>query len=551
MFRPICAPAISVFLTTAAVAAQTNAPTFTEDVVPILYTNCVTCHRPGDIAPMSLLTYTEVRPWAKSIRNAVIKGDMPPWDASPESLPLANDISLNNNDVQTIVQWVDGGAPQGPPSAMPDAPDLPAGWKLGEPDYILDMGTFDVPAEGEDLFITKAVRLDIPEDRWLTAVEVRPGDKRVLHHLVGFRGYFEMNEGTNLTQGVEISDRDRREVSVFNVWAAGTPPKRLPDGMGYLLESGQLVSFNIHYHPYGQATTDHSLIGLHFSDEPLEYPLTTGFAANSGIVIPPGADGVEYSASYVFPYDVRLVSFFPHMHQRGKSMTYTLTTPDNVTKTILDVSRYDFNWQWNYLLEQPVVAPKGSRLDIYATWDNSEDNPNNPDPSQTVFFGDGTNFEMLIGFFEFVPRDPDQRVRQTSAFTAPVLAAAHPPSETYLLEARAGLGRLHWAAHVPNQGKPGTFYLIQGEQILTITPDEIDFRGDGKIAMLLKVVRDAGRTAPGGVFMDVSDPRNVTGGVYFGRPVPDNPSPESADLAFTGHRMDYAPAVSNKAKPGV
>ncbi|MEK7793658.1 MAG: hypothetical protein AAB353_03970, partial [Candidatus Hydrogenedentota bacterium] len=442
-------------------AALAGTPvTFTENVAPIFMENCVICHRPGEIAPMSLLSYEEARPWAKSIRNKVALHEMPPWDGDPASLPMSNDISLDQKDIDTILAWIDQGAARGPLDKMPKAPKFASDWKMGEPDYVIDMGEFDVAATGDDVFITKAFRLSLPENQWIRAVEVKPGNNKVLHHLVGFKGFFEMGEGTNISEGVQIKPSERRSIDIFSIWAAGSPPAIFPDGTGHPFAKDQLVSFNIHYHPYGEATRDHSKVGIYFGKGELKKEITTGFAMNTGIEIAANEKSEPWRASYVFGNDSRIVSFFPHMHQRGQSMKYDLTTPDGKTRTLLNVPNYDFNWQWHYVLEKALDVPKGSRLDVFATWDNSAEKAGNPDPLQEIVFGEGSNAEMHIGFFEFVPKEGiAARPVATQENVGPLLAL-HPAEESYRVEIGGGLGKLVWGLHLPKECR-GTFYIIE------------------------------------------------------------------------------------------
>ncbi len=513
------------------------APTFSKDVAPIFVQKCVACHRPGEIAPMSLMTFEETRPWAKSIRQKVANREMPPWDADAAFGKFSNDISLTQAEIDTILAWADAGAPRGDGADMPAMPTFSDTWKLGEPDYIIDMGATDVPADGEDIFITKVVRLDLPEKRWVRAIEVTPGDRQVLHHLVGFKGFFEMGEGgTNLLGGVTVRPDERQSASVFSIWAAGSPPTAFAEGVGHEFEPDQLISFSIHYHPYGTATQDESKVGLYFGEGELRKQITTGFALNTGIDVAPDSMSDDLRASYVFDQDVQIVSFFPHMHQRGKSMTYNLTRPNGEHETLLRVPNYDFNWQWLYAAEEPIDVPAGSRLDVIANWDNTASNPNNPDASKTIMFGDGTNFEMLIGFFDFIPKEGrDPKPPGPPAALADALLAAHPSEESYTLNI-GGQDRMALGLHLPKVGD-ATLYLVQGNQVLTLTARDVTWISDDEAVFNAKVVRDAGRTIPFGVYINIVDPAHVQGQVYIGREAPKIPDASQAMLQFTGQRV--------------
>ncbi|MGH9936836.1 MAG: thiol-disulfide isomerase, partial [Blastocatellia bacterium] len=326
-------------------AAGDKTVTFTESIAPIFLKKCASCHRPGEIAPMSLLTYEQVRPWAKSIRQAVITRAMPPWPADRAHGRFTNDISLSQSEIETIVRWVDQGARKGDPEKMPQLPQFAAGWKLGEPDYVIDLGTLEVPASGPDVFLDRHFRLNLPEDRWVRAVEIQAGNRTVLHHLVAIFGNLNMS-GSPTGSSPRRAGGGQIDLQVLSVWAAGTPPTVFPEGMGRAVKKDQELTFNLHFHPSGRAATDHSKVGIYFGKGTVKKTINTGFAANSGILIPAGSDNVEYSASYVFGKDSRIVSFFPHMHLRGKDMTYTLTYPDGRREILLSVPRYDFHWQW-------------------------------------------------------------------------------------------------------------------------------------------------------------------------------------------------------------
>ena len=536
--RVILVAGAVVVLTTEALAG--DAPTYTEDVAPIFMANCVVCHRPGEVAPMSLLTYDEARPWAKSIRKAVAERVMPPWDAHPAHGKFANDISLDQSEIDTIVAWVEANAPQGPPDAMPDPPQFSPGWKLGEPDFVVDLGAFDIPAAGEDLFITRAVRLNLPEERWLRAVEVQPGNRKVLHHLVAFKGYLEMGgDGQNLDTDLVVAADERREVSIVSIWAAGSPPTVFPEGMGHPCATDQLLSFNIHYHPYGEAATDNSKIGLYFGNGAIQKEITTGFAMNTGIAIAPESKSEEFHAVHVFGRDSKIISFFPHMHQRGRSMRYDLTTPDGATKTLLDVAKYDFNWQWIYQPANFIDVPAGARVDVYGTFDNTAENPGNPDPTQQIYFGEGSNAEMLIGFFEYIPAEGVRPRPYRTQDVIGTILAPHPADETYRLDVKTGFATIVWGMHLPRDGA-GTFYLLDGTRMATISIDDVTWHDDGTAVAHMRFFEDVGRPIPMTVYIELSDSQTPQGAIYIGEPMPETPNLDEARLRFTGQRMDLA-----------
>ncbi len=516
--------------------------TFTKDVAPIFMKSCVICHHPGDIAPMSLLTYEETRPWAKSIRKAVAGKVMPPWDASPAHGKFSNDISLTDEEVGVITAWVDAGAPEGDRSLMPKAPEFAAGWRVGEPDVIIDLGEIKVPAQGADLFINKLYALDLPEDRWVRAVEVHPGNKEVMHHLVTFKGFIEMGSEPipiNDVSKAAASPVDRRDVDILSIWAAGTPPTVNPAGMGHPIKKNSMLTFNIHIHPNGKETTDQTTVGLFFGEGPIEKEIETGFAVNTGILIPAGDKGYTEVASHVFGQDSQIISFFPHMHVRGKAMTYKMTYPDGREETLLDVPTYDFNWQWVYYPEEYIKVPKGSRIEVTAKYDNSAANEHNPDPAREIMFGEDTNSEMLFGFFEVIA-DEGMKLRPaaTEERVKPLLAM-HPEDSTYELSVGMGMGKLSWGLYLPKDGE-GTVYILDGNLTLTCTTRDIVW--DGSTAtMKARLIEGAGDTVPLGIQVTVSaDGSGIEGRFVFGRYFDGTPVPEAMGLKFTG-RLASAP----------
>jgi len=370
--------------------------TFSKDIAPILYDKCAACHRAGEIAPMSLMTYKESRPWAKSIREKVINRTMPPWHADPAHGKFSNDRSLSQKEIDTIVAWVDQGAKEGNPKELPARPQFAEGWQIGKPDAVLTMlQDFTVPAEGVVDYKYFVIPTNFTEDKWVQAVEIRPGNRAVVHHVIAFvvspgdarrRGLFSVGEGFSGLAGT----------------APGEMPTVLPDGIGKKITAGSYIVFQMHYTPNGTSQKDRTSIALIFNRKPVEKELMGGMAINRRFAIPPGAENHEVSASYTFKDDARILNLMPHMHLRGKSFEYRLIYPDGKSKVVLSVPRYDFNWQTRYELAEPVLAPKGSRLVCMAHFDNSEKNRWNPDPTKTVRWGPQTWEEMMIGFVGFV-----------------------------------------------------------------------------------------------------------------------------------------------------
>ena len=371
--------------------AEDTDVTFSRDVAPILYENCVACHREGDIAPMALLSYEEARPWAKSIQKAVVRDrTMPPWHSIDPSGTFANDRRLSEKEIATIDTWIQAGAPEGDPADLPDAPMFEAEWRLGEPDYILTFDELSVPAEGPDQFANLVGVADFGEDKWIRAVEILPSNRKLVHHVIA------------ITMENLQSSADGGGVQGWIAgWAAGTDPAVMPRGTARFIKQGAQIVANMHYHPYGEAGVDQTRVGFHFAD-PAEVrrEVTNHWVMKNDFAIPAGEPAHEVTESYTFDREVDLLSVMPHMHLRGKDMKMTLAYPDGSSEVLIDVPHYDFNWQTIYELLEPKRLPEGTRLDIVGHFDNSPDNPDNPDPSKLVVFGNESTDEMFIGILD-------------------------------------------------------------------------------------------------------------------------------------------------------
>jgi hypothetical protein len=375
---------------------------FTKDVAPILFKRCAECHRVGEIAPMSLLSYQEVRPWAKSIRQRVAERSMPPWSADPHVGKFSNDPSLSQQEIDTIVSWVDAGAPKGDDKDMPPTPKFTEGWTIGKPDVVLSMGEeYAIPADGTIPYLYFTIPTNFKEDKWISAMEIRPGNRGVVHHVIAF--VQEPGAGGG-RRGGAVSEAQQGRGQLGGI----TPNKTgvvFGPGTARLIKAGSNIVFQMHYTTNGEATKDRTSIGLVFTKEPPTRTLVTGNALNARFVIPAGEANQEVTSSTTFKEDVHITSFMPHMHFRGKDFKYTAVYPDGRSEVLLNVPKYDFNWQLTYVLEKPIALPKGTRLDCVAHFDNSTGNKYNPDPSKEVRWGDQTWEEMMIGWFSFTRDD--------------------------------------------------------------------------------------------------------------------------------------------------
>jgi hypothetical protein len=467
---------LAIGLVVVAVPAAADV-TFTSDVAPILHARCVGCHRPGEAAPMPLRTFAEVRPFARAIKDRVVARKMPPWPADSSTRAFTNDPSLSDREIATIVEWVDSGARQGDPSAMPEPPAFTEGWQLGEPDLVVELPEIQIPATGRDLFPIPEITLKMAEDRWVRAVEIRPSNRQVAHHAVLFAG------GNALLQAANPAN-------VLAVWAVGTPPTEYPEGTGRWLRKDQLIATNLHYHPNGQATTDRMRIGFYFGNGELKKEVSTAVAGNVTFSIPPHAAGYEMRGVYVADQDISVVSFFPHMHLRGKDMTMTATYPDGRRETLLNVPAYDFNWQLFYYPRDPITLPRGTRVDVVAHFDNSSANRANPNPGATVRFGETSNDEMMFGTFEFVPVAGVSPARIDDRLRMEIVAKGLPADSTYLMTVPFVFREMPTAIHLPRTGD-GVWYLTPRPGIVIDVP-VTDITWTGKAFSFRTEVRAGG-----------------------------------------------------------
>ena len=373
-------------IATLAAAATTQKPklTYSKDVAPILNRRCVECHRSGEVAPMSLTSYKEVRPWAKAIKERVLTRAMPPWFADPHYGEFKNDRRLSREEMDAIAAWVDGGALQGDPADLPPTPEFTEGWNIGKPDLVLDFSTeFDVPASGVVPYQYFKVPTNFTEDKWIEAAEIRPQHRDVTHHI----NVFVLEAGQKDNNGPLLTG-----------FAPGVQPLRLEPGSAMLVKAGSIFLFQAHYTTNGYAVKDRSVVGLRFARRPTTMRSITDRAYNATFRIPPNDPDYVVNASWTAPGDVDVFAFMPHMHFRGKSFEYTAVYPDGRRKVLLSVPHYDFNWQLGYELQTPVHMARGTKIECLAHFDNSPNNKFNPDPTKEVRWGDQTWEEMMIGF---------------------------------------------------------------------------------------------------------------------------------------------------------
>ncbi len=418
-------PFLLVAFAVAHVAAQTRAVTFHKDVEPLVQKHCQSCHRPGEAAPFSFLHYKDARPWAKSIRAAVLLKRMPPWFADPAHGKFANDRRLSLAEIDIFKAWVDGGAPEGNAADAPPPLTFVDDWRIGKPDLVVELPvSFQVPADGKIDYIWFAADMKLTEDKWIEKVEVRPSNRTVVHHALVFARPPGTNVRADLQPGAHQSRPEVREANskpqtdsatfaVSNSFGQGVEmigdyvpngdPFVANAGQARLVRAGSHLLFQMHYTSNGKATNDRTRVGIVFAKITPKERVVNDAILNSTLRIPPGAPNHEVKGTVTFLNDTLLGSFGPHMHVRGKAMKYELLrSGTEPAETLLYVPEYNFNWQLKYQPAKWLPVKKGDKLRITAWYDNSANNRWNPDPTSEVLWGDQSWDEMLFAFFDFV-----------------------------------------------------------------------------------------------------------------------------------------------------
>ncbi len=427
--------ALVLLAPSAARAQSAGAPTFSKDVAPIFYKSCTSCHRPGEVAPMSLLTFAAARPYARSIATRVSQGTMPPWHADPAHGEFANARTLTAGEKDTILKWVSAGAPEGNSADLPPQPVYPDGWNIGKPDAVFAlMEDYPIPASGTIDYKHFEVPTNLTEDRWIQAYEVRPGSSAAVHHVIVYarpprrtppagtaaapapaapgaapatppQRPFVFAPGMGLPPEVRTQMAKQAEPNDRPVPAAGlgpfvggfTPGKGIrvfTPGTAMRLPAGSTLIFQMHYTAIGSPTTDRTRIGFVFAKEAPKQEVMTVSLANQNFTLPAGAPNTKVDAQMTFNQAATVWSILPHTHVRGREWKVEVTYPDGRNEVILAVPKYDFNWQTEYVFKEPMKLPKGTTLRTSAWYDNSPANKSNPDPKVDVHWGDQTWEEM-------------------------------------------------------------------------------------------------------------------------------------------------------------
>jgi hypothetical protein len=407
-----------------ALFAASQGPTFYKDVLPIVQNHCQECHRPGEIGPFSMMSYESTRPWARAIRQTVSAKKMPPWHADDaHSLKMGNDRSLNESEIQTLVAWADSGAAAGDSKDALKPRVFTDGWRIGTPDAVFDLGTdFHVPAKGAVEYTLFLAHTNFKEDKWVSAVEIRPSVRSVVHHIVVHVrppgstrwSYLKAGEPTpesimpKEAPSVRPPQNDRGVLSFTpdqDEWLAeyfpGSAGFVAGPGQAKLIPAGSDIIFQMHYTPDGTERDERAKIGLVFAKEPPKERIFNVGLNNTSLRIPPGESHHRVDTYVALPNDLKLVAITPHMHLRGSGFAMEATYPDGQTESLVSVPRYDFNWQMSYSLAEPKVLPAGTKLHMTAYYDNSPNNKYNPDPTKEVFWGEQSWEEMITGFMDF------------------------------------------------------------------------------------------------------------------------------------------------------
>ncbi len=421
-----------------------TAVTFNKNIAPIFFKSCAECHRPGEAAPFSVLSYQDVRPWAKSIKEKVVSRAMPPWHADPHVGQWANDARLTQAQIDAITAWVHGGALEGAAPDLPPTPQFTAGWKIGQPDLVIPMPeTFKLEAKGPDEYQYFEVDPGFKRDTFVQQAEARPGNRSIVHHIIVFiqppttepaepklsQAEIDKQEQAKISYTEGFLVRTKADAPVYDdacplpnggagtlrdgkddagkiVWLAayapGTPPYRLPAGTALKVPAGSKLLFQVHYSKtLGREQTDRSSIGLVFAKQAPVKELLVRAVHNEYFRIPAGAAEHRTAACWTVPEDISVFALTPHMHKRGKSQRIEAFYPDGRRVVLLDVPRWDFAWQVNYEPSRALILPKGTRVLVTSTFDNSARNKFNPDPSKAVRWGEPTYDEMMIAFISY------------------------------------------------------------------------------------------------------------------------------------------------------
>lgn len=402
--------ALAIALSMIVAAPARAAVTFNKDVAPILFANCVSCHRPGQVAPFSLLTYAEVRRHSHEIAELAGNRQMPPWKAEDGFGEFVGVRRLSDRQIQTIRQWVNDGKPQGNPADLPPAPTFKSGWTLGEPDLVVKMPqAYTVRADGSDDYRVFVIPLNLTEDKYVTAVDFRAGNPKIVHHSLFFL------DSSGRARELEARSKDGkpgyfgsggpgfRPSGGLGGWAPGVVPRFLPDGVGRPVRAGSDLVIQTHFHPSGKVEREQSVIGLYFAKTPPQKVLVSIPRGSHDIDIQPGDKHYVVNTTFKLPAPVELEGIIPHAHLLCRQIKVTATLPDGTVQPLIWIRDWDWNWQEQYQYVKPLHFPRGTEVRQEFIYDNSSDNDHNPNtPPRRVRYGEQTGDEMSLVFYQLL-----------------------------------------------------------------------------------------------------------------------------------------------------
>lgn len=414
-------PGAALFLAVAmpqALPISAATPTFNRDVAPIVYQHCAPCHHEGEAAPFSLTSFQEVTRKGKMIAKVTESRLMPPWKADESSFAFRDDRRLAGKDIATLQEWYRQGMPEGDTKDKPDSPKFESGWRLGEPDLVVEMpAAFHVPADGPDIYRNLAVPLGLTEDKWITAIVIRPSSQGVIHHAL-YYGDSTGRAHLRPAQGAEPGFAGMaagRSMIPLGGWAVGGQPHFFPEGLALHASKGSDLVVQYHFHPTGKPEAEKSVFGIYFAKKAPARTLTRimlppGYSLFSGLDIPPGEKDFVIRDSYILPVAVDAIGVGAHAHYLGKNMRLTATLPDGSAKVMLAINDWDFAWQDRYYYKDFALLPKGTKLDVEIHWDNSTENPRNPShPPGRVTWGEESKDEMgAVSLFVVAHEEADR-----------------------------------------------------------------------------------------------------------------------------------------------
>jgi uncharacterized protein (TIGR03437 family) len=498
MPRLLCVPLL--LLSVGAASSQTI--TFSEHIAPIIYNNCATCHRPGTIGPFSLLSYQDVLSKALTIASVTQTRYMPPWKPEAGWSAYRNERRLSPEQIDLIQRWIADGAPQGDPAKAPRPPVFTDGWQLGTPDLILEMpSSFAVPAEGNDVYRNFVLPTNLTEDKWVRAIELKPLARSVLHHAIflpdtkgaGRKLESDTKDGQPGFPGfgsifsAAASDVETALAGGLGGWVPGTTPAFLPEGLAMPLPKGSDVLLQTHFHLNGIPQVEKTTLGIYFAPKParrmtqIQVPGFFGILAN--IDIPAGVKDFKLRGTFTLPVDVDAVNVASHMHYLAKESKLTATLPSGEVRILLWIRQWDINWQDQYIFKDLVPLPKGTRLDGEIVYDNSSDNPRNPNsPPKRVQWGEQSTDEMGSLIINVVPRqDSDYTPLQAATFLYSITRAPQVGNRPLFVSS----GMVDGASTQPGAVTPGKIVVLYGSRIASDTPETAQFAGSGRLGTSL------------------------------------------------------------------